>query len=198
SAPSSSVRTKTRATRRSGVILTAVTVTRRRRGSFASRMTSRASSLCTRCPTRSGRRSAMRRSRVVQELDPLLGELRDLELPDEADDLPQAAVDVRFVRTDLADAEERALPEVVVLALGDRDVELVLHARLDGAQHAALALQRMVLGQEQRQTEHADHHGPVRRLRRALRRLRRLRRGRAQPAGDLLDLERLDHVADLL
>src|SRR5207244_1722636 len=56
---SPSVRTYTRATRRSADMRTAVTVRSRSRGSFASRRKTVASSACTRWATRSGRRSAI-------------------------------------------------------------------------------------------------------------------------------------------
>src|SRR5213593_1332424 len=139
---------------------TAVTVRSRSRGSFAWRRRSAASSACTRWATRSGRRSATAPSSIVEELEALLAHLGELEPVDEVDDSPQAAVHVRLVRADLAHAEGRALPVIVVGALRDRDVELVLHARLDGPQHAALALERVILGEQQLEPEHADHHGP--------------------------------------
>src|SRR2546427_11867936 len=137
---------------------TAVTVRSRSRGSFAWRRKSAASAACTRWATRSGRRPATAPSSRVEELQACLAHLGELEPVDEVDDLPQAAVHVRLVRADLAHAEGRALPVIVVGALRDRDVELVLHARLDGPQHAALALERVVLGQQQLEPEHADHH----------------------------------------
>src|SRR5437867_1537028 len=136
---------------------TPVSVTSWRRGSPA-RSRSSASFACRRCATRSGRRSAIT-VLVVQELDLLLAELGHLQLLDEMYDLAQTAVDVRLVGADLAHAKGRLLPEIVVVALGDRHVELVLHARLDGTQHAALALQRVVLRQPQLEAEHPDHHG---------------------------------------
>ena len=50
-------------------------------------------------------------SSVVQELDPLLAELRRAAGPSmKRDDLAQTAVDVRLVGADLAHAERRALP----------------------------------------------------------------------------------------
>src|SRR5438094_1714852 len=185
---------------------TAVTVRSRSRGSFAWRRRSAASSACTRWATRSGRRSATAPSSIVEELEALLAHLGELEPVDEVDDSPQAAVHVRLVRADLAHAEGRALPVIVVGALRDRDVELVLHARLDGPQHAALALERVILGEQQLEPEHADHHRyPSRTLAapaprasgRALGRLRALGRGGWEPAGHLLHLVGLDHVAHL-
>src|SRR5262249_36974139 len=101
------------------------------------------------------------RASIVQELHALLAELGELQVVDEPHHLAQAGVDVALLRAHLADPERRPLPELVVLALRDRHVELVLHARLDGTQHAALAFERVVLGKEQLETKDADHHaGP--------------------------------------
>src|SRR5262245_42158907 len=94
----------------------------------------------------------------MEELEALLADLGSLELLDEVHALAEAAVDVCLVATDLAHAEQRALPEVVVLALGDRHVELVLHPRLDRAEHAPLALERVVVVQQQLEPEDADDH----------------------------------------
>src|SRR5437773_8768747 len=174
---------------------TAVTVRSRIRGSFAWRRRSAAGSACTGWATRAGRRSATAPSSIVEELEALLAHLGELEPVDEVDDRPQAAVHVRLVRADLAHAEGRALPVIVVSAFRDRDVELVLYARLDGPQHAAFALERVILGEQQLEPEHADHHGPARRASgRALGRLRALGRGGCEPASHLLHLVGLDHV----
>src|SRR3989449_3823017 len=135
---------------------------------------------------------------VVEELEALFAHLSELEPVDEADDFAETAVHVRLLRPDLAHAEGRALPVIVVGAFRDRDVELVLYARLDGPQHAAFALERVILGEQQLEPEHADHHGPARRASgRALGRLRALGRGGCEPAGHLLHLVGLDHVARL-
>src|SRR5205814_9532318 len=94
-----------------------------------------ASSACTRWATRSGRRSAIAPGSVVEELEALLAHLGELEPVDEADDFAETAVHVRLLPSDLAHAEGRALPVIVVGAFRDRDVELVLYARLDRPQH---------------------------------------------------------------
>src|SRR2546428_12682627 len=183
---------------------TAVTVRSRSRGSFAWRRRSAASSACTRWATRSGRRSATAPSSIVEELEALLAHLGELEPVYEVDDSPQAAVHVRLVRADLAHAQGRALPVIVIGALRDRDVELVLHARLDGAQHAALPLERVVLGKQQLEPEHADHHlypsltraAPAPRASGgALGRLCALGRGGCEPAGHPLPPVGFDHRA---
>src|SRR5262249_56473695 len=129
---------------------TGVRVTACSRGSCASRSSRRASSAWIRWATRSRRCSATGFSvSVVQELHPLLAEFGELQAVDELDHLAQAGVDVRLIGAHLAHAQDGPLPMIVLLALGDRHVEGVLDPRLDGAEHAALALQRMVLGQQQ-------------------------------------------------
>src|SRR3989442_11388260 len=135
---------------------------------------------------------------VVEELEALFAHLGELEPVDEADDFAETAVHVRPLRPALAPAEGRALPVIVVGPFRDRDVELVLYARLDGPQHAAFALERVILGEQQLEPEHADHHGPARRASgRALGRLRALGRGGCEPTGPPLHLVGLDHVARL-
>src|SRR5437899_13059063 len=134
----------------------------------------------------------IQRLSVVEELEALLAHLGELEPVDEADDFAETAVHVRLLPSDLAHAEGRALPVIVVGAFRDRDVELVLYARLDGPQHAAFALERVILGEQQLEPEHADHHRYPSRTRAApaprapggaLGRLSALGRGGREPAG---------------
>src|SRR5262249_49893146 len=144
---------------------------------------------------------------IVQELQPFLAELGELQAVDELYHLSEARIDVPLRPPDLAHPEDRALPQVVVVALRDRHVELVLHSRLDRAQHAALPLEGMVLGQPQLQPENADHHagrpGAPSGLAlgggglRALPDLTALGAAGREAPRDLLDLVRLDDVADL-
>src|SRR5262249_160143 len=178
---------------------TRVIVTCCRRGSPASRSNQPASSDCTRCATRSGRRSAMAVSSVVEELEPLRAQLGHPELLDELDDVTETAVDVLAIGAHLAHPEDGALPEIVLLALRDRHVELVLHARVDRAEHAPLALERVVLGQQQLQAEYPDDHGSAgARSGRALCRLGALGAGRCpEAASHLLDIVGFDDIAHL-
>src|SRR4029453_17463553 len=120
----------------------------------------------------------------------------DVEILDEAHHLAQCAVDVPGVGPDLRDAEHRALPEIVVIAFRNRDVEGVGDTGLDLAQHAALALQRVVLGDEERQLQHTDDHGRARALQRAFGG-GAARHGGAEAADDLFHLIGFDHVAAL-
>src|SRR4029453_4746929 len=57
------------------------------------------------------------RPSVVQELDPLLAQLGELQAVDELHDLAQARVHVTLLRPDLAHAEDGSLPVIVLLAL---------------------------------------------------------------------------------
>src|SRR5262249_32838503 len=112
----------------------------RKRGSPASRSNQLASSDCTRCATRSGRRSAMAATSVVEELDPLPTQLGHPELLDELDDVTEAAVDVLAIGTHLAHPEDGGLPEIALLPPRDRHFDLVLPPGLDHGEHAPLAL----------------------------------------------------------
>src|SRR6266849_1625608 len=57
--------------------------------------------------------------------------LREGERVDKLDDLAQSRIDERAVTAHLAYPQLCALPEVVTIGLGDRDVELVANAILD-------------------------------------------------------------------
>src|SRR5579863_4417848 len=95
---------------------------------------------------------------VVDYFEPLFAERREGQRIDEVDDLAQRRIDERAIAADLADAEFGALPQVVAVGFRDRHVELRAHAILDRAQHLALALERMVLGQEERKLQDPDNH----------------------------------------
>src|SRR5262245_2649201 len=70
------------------------------------------------------------------QLEVLRGEVA-LRAVEQADELRVAAGDAR-------ERQLRALPDVVVVDLGDRGAEAPLQLRLDGQQLLALALQRVV------------------------------------------------------
>src|SRR5262245_7789746 len=150
-------RTYTRATRRSALTRTALIAMSRSWALRASSTSRRPSAVWMRWATRACRRSATLAS-IMQELDALGAELGELEAVDELDDLPETCVHVGLIGADLADAERDPLPEVVVVALRDRHVEGVAHPRLDRPDHAALPLERVVLGEQQLETQHPDHH----------------------------------------
>ncbi len=68
---------------------------------------------------------------VVENLQALLAERRERERVDKLDDLAQSRIDESAVTAHLAYPQLCALPEVVTIGLGDRDVELVANAILD-------------------------------------------------------------------
>src|SRR5690349_18981036 len=111
------------------------------RGSLTSRSKSSESADCRSAPTRSVRWPAMGARSIVQELELLVTELGDLHVVDVAHDLAQRRIHERLVGADLRDAEQPALPQIVVARFGDRHVELVADPSLDRAQHAPLPLQ---------------------------------------------------------
>src|SRR5208282_6818204 len=162
----------TRPWRRSSSILTAVRVMPRRRGSRRSRTSSPDSSRKTASATRSGlrpsgnvfprhnkRRAAYAASfSVVDDLELLFAERGQPHRIDKVHDLAQRPVHEGAIAADLRDAQLGALPHVVAVRLGDRDVELVADATLDCEQHLSFALERMILRQEQGQPHDADDH----------------------------------------
>src|SRR6202521_5814390 len=89
----------------------------------------------------------------------LFAERSERERVDKVHDFAQRAVDERAVAADLADSQLGALPEIVIAGFGDRDVELLPYTSLDRAEHLTLALERMVLRDEQREPQNADDHG---------------------------------------
>ena len=104
----------------------------------------------------------------------------------------QQLVELPVPPRDAGEGEPRALPELVVVDLGDRRAEAPLQLRLHGEQLLALSLERAVLGKVQLGREDAD----VARAqlgRGGCRRRRRLEIG----ALDLARLVDLEHVAFL-
>ena len=75
---------------------------------------------------------------------------------DKIDDFGQGFLDPRLCRARGGESENSALPEILITALGHRDIELVSHSTLNAFQHAPLALQRVVL--RNRELEFKDSH----------------------------------------
>ena len=73
-----------------------------------------------------------------------------------------AAVDLPLLGADLAHAEGRALPEILVVTFRDRHVEVVGDLRLDLAEDSTLPLQRMILGDVHDEAKDAHDHGRIR------------------------------------
>src|SRR5579871_2461274 len=105
----------------------------------------------------------------MQDFQVFLAQRSQTQRFDKVHHLAQRAVDKGAVAAHLADAQLGALPQIVIVGLGNRDVELVAHAILNRAQHLALALERMIVGQEQGQAKNSNDHSfgeytPVARL----------------------------------
>ena len=137
---------------------TAVTVTRARRGSFAARRSSVGQLRLDQVRDTFGA-PLRHRASVVEELELLLAELGELQIVDEAYDLAQAAC--RRAPGRHRPGSRRASARCQRSWSSHSAIETlnVFWTRaLIVAEHAALALERVVLGQQELETEHADHH----------------------------------------
>src|SRR5262245_40840284 len=110
----------------------------------------------------------------VEQLD--VGRVGDVAL-DPVEDLPQVTVALGDDR----DRDRRALPRVLVIDLGHRDLHAVAQAVDDRAQHRALRLQRAALRHEELEADGCGVHTTIVALR----------------TSDFLLFVRLDHVARL-
>src|SRR3989337_2804965 len=79
---------------------------------------------------------------------------------DEGDDAGHHLVGVALAGGHAGDAERDHLPAVVVVHLGDGDVELVVQPRDERLDHAPLVFERVVLGQAEPDAAEADGHAP--------------------------------------
>ena len=73
-------------------------------------------------------------------LDGGFADFRQAKRIDKVDDLAQRCFDDRLARSRDCEAQNRALPQLLIAALRDRDVKLIAHARLYAFQDSALAL----------------------------------------------------------
>jgi len=87
----------------------------------------------------------------MEKLDIGFADLCQVHIFDEADSRLQSAINVSLVRANLTDAELCFLPEVVLITLGNRHVELVTDPVFDSPQDGALFLERVTLVNVQRQ-----------------------------------------------
>ena len=87
----------------------------------------------------------------MEKFDIRFADLRQVHIFDEADSRLQSAINVGLVRTDLTNTELRFLPEIVLITLGNRHVELVPDPIFDFPQDGALFLERVTLVNVQRQ-----------------------------------------------
>ena len=74
-------------------------------------------------------------------LDFGFAEFRQAERVDKIDDLAQRCFDDRLARSRDCEAQNGALPQLLIAALGDRDVKLIAHPRLYAFQDSALTLE---------------------------------------------------------
>src|SRR5438105_2911338 len=156
--------TKILASRRSLVVSTSVTVTNPRRGSLSSR--------CSKSETSSLMSWLMRSRRLACITWPASPELHRpvdhvaLEvLLHEVHHLVDHLVGVPRVVRDARDGEGRALPGVVMVHLGDRDVEAPPHLVLQALEDVALALERADLREvelEDAEPHARGRHAPIR------------------------------------
>lgn len=81
------------------------------------------------------------------ELDFDLTYFRQSHRIHEIDDFLEGRFHNRLARADHAKAKDRALPEVLVPAFRNRDVETVRDLRLNSLEHSSFAFQGVILGE---------------------------------------------------
>src|SRR2546425_12810206 len=74
----------------------------------------------------------------------------------------QGFLDVALFVRERDDADDRALPHIVVIELRHRHVEMTAQTVLQAAEHLPLVLQRLRIGDVQLEGEQADWHGRLR------------------------------------
>jgi hypothetical protein len=86
-------------------------------------------------------------------------ELGHAEILNEVDDPMQSPFDDGLARSSRGESQHGTLPEILIAALGHRDVELVAHPRLNTFHHATFAFKGVVLGNRQLKLEDSHDHG---------------------------------------
>jgi hypothetical protein len=87
----------------------------------------------------------------MKKLDSRFADLSQVQIFDETDSRLQSAINVGLIRANLAETKLGFLPEVVLITLGNRHVELVADPVFDFPQDGALFLERVALVNVQRQ-----------------------------------------------
>ena len=87
----------------------------------------------------------------MEELDIGFTDLSQVQTVDETDSRLQSAINVGLIRANLAETELGFLPEIMLITLGNRHVELVTDPVFDFPQDGALFLERVALVNIQRQ-----------------------------------------------
>ena len=85
----------------------------------------------------------------MKDLDFRVPDFRQAEAIDEVHDFLQGRLDNGPAAADDAEPEDCALPEILIAALGNRDVELIRDPGLNSFEDPALTLQGMVLRQHE-------------------------------------------------
>ena len=155
-ASSPSTLTYTRACRRSGLVSTEVKVTNPMRGSLSpsairAERTSRTASLTLRMRSKATLMQVLGRYELAFHTGPV-----GKHPPHVAFDLGGPILEQAGVAADERSGQARALPEVMMVGLGDGRAEAPLKLRLDRRQLAALALEAAGLGEVQLDLEDAD------------------------------------------
>jgi hypothetical protein len=88
-----------------------------------------------------------------------LAQKRESHTIDKIDEILQRRLYHRFAGTDRGEAEHRALPEILMIAFGDGNVELFRDPGLNALDDPALALERVIFGQNQIELENPHDHG---------------------------------------
>jgi len=91
-----------------------------------------------------------------------IAHLGEAHAVDEVYHFLQCRLHHRLAAADHGEAQHRALPEILVAAFADRNVEFIRDPRLNALDDAALALERVILGQDQTEFENPHDHGPPR------------------------------------
>jgi len=88
-----------------------------------------------------------------------IAQLGEPEGIDKIDNARQGLLDSRLRRTRGSESQNCALPELLIAALGHCDIELTANATLNAFEHAAFALERVVLRNHQLELKDSHNHG---------------------------------------
>ena len=98
-------------------------------------------------------------SLAVKKFDADRADFGQTQLVDKLDDLGQRRFDDRPAGAGDREAEQGALPQVLIAALSDGNIESMRHPRLDSFDDSPFALERMIFGNHQVELENTDNHG---------------------------------------
>jgi len=98
---------------------------------------------------------------AVEKFHAGLPDFGQTQLIDKLNDLVQARFDDRPASTGDCEAEQGTLPQVLITAFGDGNIESMRHPRLDSFDDSPFALERMIFGDHQVELENTDNHGEI-------------------------------------